>query len=348
MKFLSSIVLWLALPGAAPAVVQSSPVEIVKVAEGVYAALQPAANRFNESNSVIVVNDTDVLVVDAQSSPAKVRALIGEIRRITDKPVRYVVNTHWHGDHTQGDFVYREEFPEVEFVGHATLSEDVPGRAAPQLREDNQKLAAAIAEAEKRLAGEGDPLTDEERLDLQGRVERSKIRWADLESVRWIVPTLEVGEEFTLRRGSRSIRILHRPGHTRGDLILHLPQEKILVTGDLIDDLPYGGHGIPSQWLASLKSLEELEFDSMITGHGQIHRGKEHLRLITRLVQTIVEGAARAAGEGLDLEQAKKSVDLSSFREVLAKDDAASRAFDFFMDAAVERAYREAKGETLQ
>jgi len=100
---------------AAPPVHGDGSYEIREVAAGVYAALQPAAGRFNESNSAILVNDRDVVVVDSQSRPALVRELIAEIRKLTDKPVRYVVNTHFHFDHTHGNQVFG---PEVEILAH--------------------------------------------------------------------------------------------------------------------------------------------------------------------------------------------------------------------------------------
>ncbi len=327
--------------------VADPPFELVQVADGIYAALKPAPGRFNDSNSVIIIGPQDALVVDTQTLPQTNAALIEQIRKLTDKPVRLVVNTHWHGDHTQGNFVYRREFPEVQFVGHESLLEDIPKRAATQLEEDNEKLSTALDDADKRLGGEGEPLTDEQRQDLQGRVERSRKRLAELRSVKFIAPTMALSEGMTLFQGDREIRILHRPGHTRGDLVLFLPKEKLLLTGDLVDDLPFGGHGVPSDWIQSLKSLDQLDFETMISGHGGIKKGKDHLRLITRLVQSIIDQVNTAVGEGLDLKQTTEKVDLEEFRKALVTDDLSGRVFDFFMPAAVERAYKEAKGEKL-
>ena len=93
--------------GAASA--QVSPFELMKLADGVHAAIftpLPGANV--DGTAVIVINDADVLVVDTQNSPSAARAVIAAIRTLTDKPVRYVVNTHWHGDHHFGNQVYEE------------------------------------------------------------------------------------------------------------------------------------------------------------------------------------------------------------------------------------------------
>ena len=104
-----------------------------QVRPGVWAALQPAAQRFNDSNSIVIVSDRDVIVIDSQANPATSRALIERIQGLTDKPIRYLVNTHFHSDHTRSNFAYREEFPELEIIGHGSLVEDIPSRAAPDL-----------------------------------------------------------------------------------------------------------------------------------------------------------------------------------------------------------------------
>ena len=108
---------------AAPST-RSPKFELVKVAEGVYAALRKEPPGFAvESNSVFIVGDSDVIVVDTQSNSAATADVLAALRGLTDKPVRYVVNTHWHDDHVIGNQVYAEAFPGVEFVAHARTRE---------------------------------------------------------------------------------------------------------------------------------------------------------------------------------------------------------------------------------
>jgi glyoxylase-like metal-dependent hydrolase (beta-lactamase superfamily II) len=315
--------------------------EIREVADGVYAALQPSAGRFNESNSAIIVNDRDVIVVDSQSSAAQVRELVAEIRKLTDKPVRYLVNTHFHSDHTQGNEIYREAFPGVEIIGHPTLLEDVPRRAGAYLEEQIATYDAAIAEAEATLGrGEGP-------ADLADRLARGREHVALLRAIALVPPTLTVDDRLVLYRGERRVEILHFRAHTRGDLVVYLPREKVLVTGDLLDDLPYGGHGYPSSWVATLDALERLDFERVISGHGRVQEGKEHLARVRALLASVIAQAAAAVAEGKSLEETQASVDLSALRPgfVAEGDEAAARAFDEFMPALVERAYLEARGE---
>ncbi|UCE03306.1 MAG: MBL fold metallo-hydrolase [Candidatus Latescibacterota bacterium] len=322
-----------------------------EVAPGVHAVLQPGAQRFDDSNSVVLIGDEDVLVVDAQASADQVRALLAKLREMTNNPVRALVNTHWHGDHTQGNSLYVEAFGEqLEIVAHTSVLEDIPGRAKPALDEQIDTWQEAIEAAEERLkAGvdeEGAPMNKEEKKDLERRLERSRKRVDDWRQQRWALPTRTFGDRLLLQQGSRTIELLHLPGHTRGDVVLFLPAEKVLVTGDLLDDLPYGGHGYPRQWIRSLRRLRELDFDTIIPGHGAVRRGREHLDLVLAMFESIVGQVDAAIENGDDLETTKQKVNLETFRQQLAGDDAsATSAFESFIPATIERAYLEAKGE---
>ena len=101
--------------------------EIVKVAEGVYAAIrkEPPGLTVN-GNSIFIINDDDVIVVDTTLTPGSARAELAALRKLTSKPVRYVINTHWHDDHIMGNQVYRDAFPGVEFIAHARTREYLP------------------------------------------------------------------------------------------------------------------------------------------------------------------------------------------------------------------------------
>src|ERR671913_267703 len=105
----------------------SSNLEIVQLDSSVFAAIrkEPLSLAVN-SNSLIVVRDTDVVVVDAQFTRAATRETLAAIRRLTDKPVGYVINTHWHDDHVAGNQVYRDSFRSVRFIMQENTTADLP------------------------------------------------------------------------------------------------------------------------------------------------------------------------------------------------------------------------------
>src|ERR1041384_4496656 len=109
---------WLTLSFAAFG--QAEKFELVKMADGVYATIRKEPPGLAvESNSLFIICDRDVIVVDAQSNVAATRAVLAALRRVTTKPVRYVINTHWHDDHIVGNQVYAQAFPGIDFIAHA-------------------------------------------------------------------------------------------------------------------------------------------------------------------------------------------------------------------------------------
>ncbi len=332
----------------AVAVCAQQGIQVTRVGEGVYAVLPPQAQRFDESNAAVVVLEDGVLVVDTQTAPSVARAVIAEIRKLTDKPVRWVVNTHWHGDHVQGNSAYREAFPGARFLAHANTRTDIEERAKPALKEDVEGITGWLERAKMALeTGEADgrKLTEEQKEQVRGRMER---RTAHLEKLRevteFVLPEDTFTDSLTLRRG-REVRLLHFAGHTRGDVVLFLPAERVLMTGDLLDDLPFTGHGSPRALVETLRALEKLEFDTIIPGHGTVRRGadaREHLQKVAELFDSIVKQTEAAIREGLSVDDAKKKVDVSALRAHFVTDEASERYWGFFVGEAAARAYQEA------
>ena len=327
-----------------------------EIRPGIWAMLQPEASRFNDSNSVVLISDEDVIVVDSQANPATVRALIAAIRERTDKPVRYLVNTHFHSDHTRGNFVYRKEFGNVEIVGHRSLIDDIPKRAAPDLDNELTLYRREIPAGEERLAQgidrAGQAMDEEGLATLAAQIEAARAVLADLESIEWIVPTLAVEQSLTFNRSVGPIEVRTVHAHTPGDLVVYLPDARVLVTGDVLDDLPYGGHGYPSDWVAALNELEALDWEVLIPGHGQVRTGdeaREHLRTVRSLFELMISSASRAEQLETDMDMARsaflESEDLEPLRRQLVGDDpVAEKAFDDFVPASYERALLEAQG----
>jgi cyclase len=289
--------------------------QTVQLAENVYAILQPSAKRFNDSNAVLIVGPSSAVVIDTQVAPDSSRRVIAEIRKVTDKPVDRVVATHWHGDHFQGNQAYREAFPGVEFIAHPNAVNDMRTRA-PKLRdEDVARLKQARPAEAERLA-----------------------------KVEFIFPTRTLRDKEAWPVGTREVRFLHFRGHTSGDIAVYLPADGILITGDLVDDLPYLGHGFPSDYLKALDALAALDWNIMVPGHGEVRRGKEHLALVSTVFKAVHADVQRAVRDGLSLEQTKARVDLAPHKPKLTYGDArAGRVFDQFMSAAIERMYDELK-----
>ena len=268
--------------------------EFKPVAEGVYAAIAPLPWR-GLCNSAIVLLDDGVLVVDTQSSPEQARAVIAKIRALTDKPVRYVVNTHFHFDHWQGNPAYREAWPHgLEIISLEATRERI--------------------EMQSHLAPEALPtLTFARRLVLHGRTRRVELLW--------------------LGRG-----------HTDADLVVYLPQDKVLIPGDLLH--PWGPsmmHSYPWEWIGTIDRLEKLDFDTVIPGHGEVLHGKALFDVWKQFLRDLMGETMEAYKQGATLEAAKKTVAAKLHTKY------ADKFPDVFPQAVlwdIEKAYEVVSGKT--
>src|SRR5215218_10000608 len=214
---------------------QAQKLEMVKIADGVYGAIftEPRMDPV-ESNSLVVIGDDGVLVLDANRTPATARAVIAEIRRLTDKPVRYVVNSHWHDDHIFGHQSYKEAFPQVEFVAHRNTREDMEKLALPHIQGGVNRFTKALADAESQLSTglkpNGEKLTDKERAQLGVELKVYRDVLPELKTIRLVPPTVTFDQRLTLYQGGREIQILYfGRGNTRGDVAVYLPRERVLA-----------------------------------------------------------------------------------------------------------------------
>lgn len=356
LPMLALVVLLFVWPGtilpdsaAQPSLEQFS---IQRVADGVYAAIRrnPPLMSF-DPNNVFIINDDDVIVVDANASLDATRQLLAALRKLTDKPVKYLINTHWHDDHIIGNQVYRDAFPGVEFIAHTSTITDRPaiGEANRRQmlaggREYISELRSLVRENKSRAGG---ALGEEERLNALGDIAWLERVLAEAPQVRIIPPTLTVEDRLVLHRGVRTIEVRHLgSGHTGADLIVHLPREGVLITGDLVVwPIPLvGSTSFPAAYSATMEKLLAVPARTIIPGHGPVMRDKEYLKSIARLLLSLKQQTAEAVVRGETLEQTRRSVNLSEFRSLFAADSTMRRILfaDYVSGAGVAAAFREA------
>jgi len=276
------------------------------VADGVYAALAKPRTPIN-CNAAVVVYDEGVLVVDTHSRPSSAKALIEEIRAVTDKPVRYAVNTHFHWDHAQGNHAYPLAFPkQVSIVASEATRESLASAGLSRIKDQIVAGPGQVADLEKRIAAEKDP-TAKARLQEDLRQQREYL--AEIASLEPLLPDLTFDKSMILHRPGRDIVLLFLGrGHTSGDVVVYLPQQKVVATGDLLHGwMPFMGDSYPPEWVATLDALDKLDFDHIVGGHGAV-KPRSHLRFFRNYLADLVDEVRRAREKGETLEQAKVSV----------------------------------------
>lgn len=339
------VAMWCAVSAGADA----GDLRLLPLTQNVYAVLQPHDQRYNDANSLIVIGDEAVAVVDAQARPAGVAQVIAFVRQLTQLPVKYVINTHWHADHTQGNAAWRASFGEtVQFVGHDSLFDDVPERAAKDLRERVAAVTANIASAEREIVSgndeNGDPLDAAGLARQRAGIERAKKWLQDNKDARFLFPDVAYHKRLRLSLGGIDLELLHFKAHTGGDTVVWLPAQRVLASGDLLDDLPYVGHGFPHSWHATLDALAELDAAMVVPGHGEVFRDdKKRLAIagfLTRLMASVSDPQAQ-------VQSAQALADSGYFaksRAALAQGEpTAEEFFDAVLVEAIERTRATAK-----
>jgi glyoxylase-like metal-dependent hydrolase (beta-lactamase superfamily II) len=326
--------------------------DVQKLADGVYAAIRTEpAGLLLDANSVFIVNDQDVTVVDTNVTPSSARATLAALRKITAKPVSHIINTHWHDDHIIGNQVYREAFPNAQIIGQATTTDDLPtiGAANRKLLIDRgpQMVMQLRISVDQQKSMTGGLLTDEERVSYLSDVDAAERYFAEVPAFQIVLPTIVVTDHLTLTRGSRNIDVLFLGrGHTGADLVVHLPSEKILIAGDLVvSPVPLiGSTSYPLELGATLDRLLALKPALIVPGHGPVLRDESYVRQEVRLLASLKQQVEAAVARGDSLEDTRKSVDLEAMRKVFAGDSQMkSFVFNNYVTmSGVAAAYRDA------
>src|SRR6202795_485456 len=220
-----------------------------------------------DPNTGIVIGDDSVMVIDTQATPVMAQDVIRRIREVTDKPIKYVVMSHYHAVRVLGASAYRPE--------HIIASQDT------------YELIVERGEA-----------------DMKSEIERFPRLFQSVESIPGLTwPTLVFKDALTLWMGKREVQILQLGrGHTKGDTVVWLPQEKILFSGDLVEygATPYTGDAYLTDWPATLDAIAALKPAKLVPGRGaslmtpqDVKAGLDGTRaFITEMFGSVKRGAA--------------------------------------------------------
>ena len=281
------------------------PFEVKQVADGVYAVIAQGA-FYGRCNSAIVMLDDGVLVVDSDLLPSQARELIAELKKMTSKPVKYLLNTHPHGDHFQGNQAYLEAFPNAEIIASTAIRRDLENRGLPRAQAEVVAASLMLEKLKADLAA----APESRKQELRERLRQAEANLAELRAMHPPLPTLTFDRELTLHEKSRSVEfICVGPAHSASDVVAYLPKEKVIITGDLLHGwTPYMGDSSPYDWIRALDQVEKLDFDIIIGGHGDVFHGKDQFELWKQYLRDLMSETTQAWVQEATLEEVKKRV----------------------------------------
>ena len=302
------------------------------------------------SNVLLVVGDDGALVMDTGHFPSLAEKMIGDIRKITSKPVRYVVTSHWHPDHLVGNAAFMRTFPGVVQVAHAETRRLALAKDPEQLaiQRDTKGRIERFKQALASGEIEGKPIDEETRLALKTALPELEATVGDSD-VSLDPPALTFeGDSMTIYLGTREVRLLHLGrGNTAGDVLTYVPDANVLATGDVIvAPSPYAYGSYPGEWQAVLRKVSAMRPATLLPGHGPVQHDLDYVQRVSDLLGVLRERVDACAKQGLSLEDTRKKVELSDLRQSFVGDNPVRRSdFDLdFVEPAVARAYEESHG----
>jgi glyoxylase-like metal-dependent hydrolase (beta-lactamase superfamily II) len=263
-----------------------------------------------DPNSGVVVGDDSVMVIDAQATPVMAAEVIARVRKVTDKPIRYVLLTHYHAVRVLGASAYS---------GAEILASD----ATREL----------IAERGKE--------------DMDSEIGRFPRLFRGAESIPGLTwPTMTFPDQISVWLGRREVRILHLGrGHTGGDVVAVVPDAGIVFSGDLVEyqSACYCGDAHLADWPSTLDLLAEMQPRALVPGRGAALKTpqlvKEGINMTSDFISTLFETVSDSVAKGRSLKEA-----FDAAREVMDPKFSTFAIYEHCLPFNVSRAYDEARG----
>jgi len=301
--------------------------EIQNVADGVYFAFaRPQA--VSNCNAAVFVNSADVLVVDAHSKPSAAAGLVAQIKeQITARPVRYLVDTHFHWDHTQGNAGYRKAFgKDLKIISSAATRQLEAELVEARLRESldphghpfssQPHIPVLLDAARRQLSAAG---SAEEKARLAERIRQLEAFEREMRNFTPVLPTVTFGKTYVIRNKAHDLHVeFHGRAHTAGDVVVYCPQKRVVATGDMaLGTLPFLGDSFPREWPKTIDSVAKLDFDRVCGGHGTVG-SKQRMISQRNYIAELAERVEKGKQAGLTLAEIQQSMPLASIKAFAA------------------------------
>ncbi len=266
-----------------------------------------------DPNTGIIIGDDSVMIIDATATPVMAQGLVEKVREITDKPIKYVVLTHYHAVRVLGASGYKDAGLEQVIASQDTY----------------------------------DLIVERGQQDMDSEIGRFPRLFDAVESIPGLTwPTLTFNGEMTLWMGELEVKIMQvGRGHTKGDTIVWVPGEKVLFSGDLVecDAACYTGDAYLADWPQTLDNLAEFPAEKLVPGRGPALESVEHIKegltYTKAFVTALYSSAQKAVAQGLDLKDA-----MALTREAMDPDFGHVYIYEHCLPFDVTRAHDEASG----
>jgi cyclase len=290
---------------------------IQKVANGIYFA-QAHPQAMINSNAAIFVRSKDVVVVDTHSKPSASASLIGQIKRdITAKPVRYVINTHFHWDHTQGNHSYRLTGEKVDFIASAATKDLMAKLAVARMKESVATVPHQVDVLRERAAH---ATSAPEKAYCADQIRQLEAYQAELKNYTLELPTITFDKTYVLQDPAYDLHVeFHGHAHTAGDVAVYCPQERAIATGDVIHGfLPFIADGFPRAWPGTIDSIGKADFRTVLPGHAALQTDRTPMTSLRNYIEELTGRVAEGHTAGMSVAEIQKRITVASLKSLHA------------------------------
>jgi glyoxylase-like metal-dependent hydrolase (beta-lactamase superfamily II) len=300
---------------AAPAT-EGNLFDLQKVADGVYFAHAHPQAMVN-CNAAIFVRSKDAVVVDAHSKPSAAASLIAQIKReVTAKPVRYVINTHFHWDHTQGNHAYRQANEKVDYIATATTKQLMQDQSLARLKSSlDDEVPKQIDALQARAAHS---TSAAEKAFCAEQVRQMQAYQAELNDYTLELPTITFDKTYLLQDPAFDLHLeFHGRAHTAGDLFVLCPQQRALATGDAVHGwLPNLTDGFPRLWPGTIDDVARADFKYTLGGHGPLQADRTVMMNQRNYIEELTEKVEAGKKAGLTLAELQQRLTVASLKSM--------------------------------
>ncbi len=279
---------------------------IEKVADGVYAAIARPQALIN-CNAAIFEQEKDLLIVDTHSKPSAVVSLVSQLKKeVSQKPVKYIVNSHFHWDHTQGAPTYKRIAPHADIVSSEITRKLISENGAQRLKESVEAAMAALPGYKEKAAA---AKTAEEKTYYQQVALDTQSYISEMKDYKPELPNLTFDSDLIIHDKAHDLHLAFRGrAHTAGDVVVYCPQKKVIATGDLMHGFaPNMMDGFPLAWPDTLKAVVKFEFDHLIGGHGAVQHSSERLSQMAGYIEELTAIVIKAKQSQQTVAQVQQS-----------------------------------------
>lgn len=321
-----------------------------KVVDHVWVIEKPAPTDAPFEGNVVVIEQADGLVVlDAGGSPRSGENVVREIRALSAKPVKVLAYTHYHGDHNLGAGAIVAAWPNVVIVSTARTREHMTGAPMEYIHSYGSSYGETAVYAGERARDTS--LGESERAGWSRFASAGPCMREGYANLRAVPAAITFTDRFVIHDEKAPVELVFLGrANTDGDALAWLPKQRVLATGDVVvHPIPYASACYPREWIDVLAKISAFDYAYLVPGHGEVQTDKDYVAKLVRVL-TELRAAIQPLAK-LELDEARKRLDLSGLRRIfVADEDGWGRVLfsNVFLNAIVSNAWREARGEPIE